>query len=225
MTTVYFPKILQPFYCEDLIRIGKSFDGGYLVNKKDVEKTDVLLSVGIGDDCSFEEQFVRVKNCPVVAYDRSSKLHEFFTGSRKLIYKNMSDTTTNDTIGFVDALKEFDSNVFFKCDIEGDEYKILDDIITNSHKFSGMVLEVHELTEYKNFDTIADFVSKIRMDLVHVHINNYSYIQHGENYTPQVLELSFTSSKNVSLKRELNLPHRLDMPCNPVGKVFSIVFQ
>ena len=41
----------------DLVRIGRNNDGGYLVSKSDIEKSDVLIGLGINDDWSFERNF------------------------------------------------------------------------------------------------------------------------------------------------------------------------
>jgi len=65
----------MPFHCDDLVRVGKDNDGGYLVNEKDILKTDKLISFGIGEDISFEEQFCHIKNIPVVAYDSDDNIH------------------------------------------------------------------------------------------------------------------------------------------------------
>ena len=52
---------LQKFFvykaASDLVRIGRNNDGGYLVSKSDIEKSDVLIGLGINDDWSFERNF------------------------------------------------------------------------------------------------------------------------------------------------------------------------
>ena len=47
---------------KDLVRIGRNYDGGYLVCKKDIDETEVLIGLGIGDDWSFESNFVSLKD-------------------------------------------------------------------------------------------------------------------------------------------------------------------
>ena len=42
-------KILKPKYNYDLIRLGKDFDGGYLVSKDSVRGADYLISFGINE--------------------------------------------------------------------------------------------------------------------------------------------------------------------------------
>ena len=51
------PNLFSIKQATDLIRIGRDYDGGYLVSKSDIEKTDVLIGLGINDDWSFEEDF------------------------------------------------------------------------------------------------------------------------------------------------------------------------
>ena len=60
------PKELKPNSLYDLIRVGKDNDGGYLVCRNSVNNSDILISFGISDDFSFEEQFQKLKNIIVV---------------------------------------------------------------------------------------------------------------------------------------------------------------
>ena len=41
---------LNPNFCDDIIRLGRKNDGGYLVSESDVTASDKLLSFGIYDD-------------------------------------------------------------------------------------------------------------------------------------------------------------------------------
>jgi hypothetical protein len=45
----------------DLLRLGRDYDGGYLVSSADVIQTEMLISLGINDDWSFEEKFSEIK--------------------------------------------------------------------------------------------------------------------------------------------------------------------
>ena len=42
----------------NLIRIGRDFDGGYVL--ADVKEYDLLISAGIGGDISFEHNFCKI---------------------------------------------------------------------------------------------------------------------------------------------------------------------
>ena len=65
-----FDKILKPQYNYDLIRVGRDNDGGYLVEKKSLENTQSLISLGISNDWSFEESFLnKKKNISIKCFD------------------------------------------------------------------------------------------------------------------------------------------------------------
>ena len=238
MKTIALPRILQPFYCSDLIRIGKNNDGGYLVNKDDITKSKKLLSFGINDDWSFEEHFLSINNCQLYGYDNSvneemlksknlqEQHKEFFQGTKHHISKNVGKYDAEDEISFKTLLKDKDFDVFLKCDIEGSEYDILDDIIINTKLFSAIVMEFHDINDPAKFNELYNFISKIDQKLVHIHINNYTYLEvgNGQSYVPSVIELTFTSSTNISLKRNIKLPNALDMPNCPNRDDFAIIF-
>lgn len=222
---IIFPKILQPFHCNDLVRLGKNNDGGYLVNLKDVLDTDLLLSFGIGTDISFEKDFTELRNCSMAAFDGTVDITDpFFNDIRKFHKRNIGLIHTEDTVEFQSILNSTAGNVFVKCDIDGCEYDLFDQFIRNSTRFSGIAIEVHDTAKYENFDRLTDFISKINMNLIHVHINNYSYYDTDGKITPNVLELTFSSDKRLELDRNLTLPHKLDMPNNPDGEDFLVRF-
>ena len=223
MKDMTLPKIFEPFYCADLIRLGKDNDGGYLVNKEDVLKAEKLLSFGVSNDISFEEDFAKLNACPIDAYDGTiSHTFDFFSDNRKIHNYNIGYRTGNKKIA--DLISENDKNVFLKCDIEGSEYEILDELIIHSSKFSGMVIEFHDVYENILFNFLTNFISKIDLKLVHIHMNNNSYAEAPNNtYAPGCVELSFTSSKNISLDK-VRLPHTLDMVNNLDREEFRIVF-
>ena len=64
--------LLAPFTTHDLIRLGRDHDGGYLVPKSVVEKSDCLISLGINHDWSFDEDFLKIKpNLMIHGYDHT----------------------------------------------------------------------------------------------------------------------------------------------------------
>jgi hypothetical protein len=63
---------LQSFAQDELVRIGRDNDGGYVVSKIALEKSDVLFSGGYGNDFSFENAFVsRFPEKKAVIFDYS----------------------------------------------------------------------------------------------------------------------------------------------------------
>jgi len=222
MKNASLPKILKPYYCSDLVRIGKDNDGGYLVNKNDIHNTKSLLSFGIGEDVSFEKNFISLNPCPVYAYDETigQEHKDFFVDNKSLYHENISMSNIKDILNSVE------DQVFLNCDIDGGEYDILHELLVQSHKFTGVTIEFHDISKYECFNELTNFIAKFDLRLVHTHINNYTYvIMQDGTYTPSVIELTFSSSKNnTELKRNIPLPHPLDMPNNPDDDEFRISF-
>lgn len=225
MHNVNLPKIFQPFTCENLIRLGKDNDGGYLVNARDVLETKLLLSLGIGTDYSFEKDFHAQNQCDLWAYDGSVSLNstsaiEFFTNNKNLVKKNVG--TNWGDVKFSDLLTT--DGVFLKCDIDGGEYGILNDIIKHSHKFTGLAMEFHSCNDQKNYSKLINFIAKINQKLVHIHVNNYFYYKTDNGAVPDILELTFTSGDNIIFVDNYATPHKLDQRNNPQDQEFQIAF-
>jgi hypothetical protein len=58
----------RPFAGREFIRLGKANDGGYLADRRAIESSDVLTSLGISDDWSFEADFVQDRPVPLHAF-------------------------------------------------------------------------------------------------------------------------------------------------------------
>ena len=68
------PKYLKPFHVNksNLIRIGPKTDGGYIVDKRILGKTNILVTCGLNDDWEFEKEFVKKnKDVPIIAFDHT----------------------------------------------------------------------------------------------------------------------------------------------------------
>lgn len=78
MKAAALPLALRHKSCEDLIRLGSQSDGGYLVSKRDVDASGILLGFGINTDWNFEEEFLKCNPIKVRAYDASTKFEKFF---------------------------------------------------------------------------------------------------------------------------------------------------
>ena len=51
------PKEFKPKASYELIRLGKDNDGGYLVELNSIKQSKSLIAMGMGRDCSFENDF------------------------------------------------------------------------------------------------------------------------------------------------------------------------
>ena len=120
----------------------------------------------------------------------------------------------NNFIYFETILSTWGSNYFFlKMDIEGNEYRILDHIIQTQTNMLGVTIEFHDCDLMCN--KIKNFIEKLDLDLVHIHVNNFCSI--AKNNFPTVLELTF-SAKKYNHNREVdefNFPNKeIDQPNN-----------
>ena len=125
------------------------------------------------------------------------RMRFFFRGNRKFIQKRVVRTVTEPrdiAISEVFDLLPF-NHLIFKCDIEGFEYEILDEILTKANQITLIVIEFHDINLH--YEELVNFISKIREshELVHLHANNYNSSL-GFRGIPEVLELTFSQGKS-----------------------------
>ncbi len=234
----------------NLVRLGKINDSGYLVEKRDIFKSDIIISLGLSMDWSFEEDFLKYNDIPLEGYDATSTikiffkmivisiltlnkqnffqylkgifLFRFFFRNNKIHKKLMVGSGSWPGFVTLESIlrKHSGKKVFLKADIEGWEYRILNDIITNSHRFTGIVIEFHDFDLHQ--DKILKFLKKISLKIAHVHVNNYGQITSSK--TPMVVEITFSSHKPVS-NNKLKFPHTLDYPNDKYRDDYQISFK
>lgn len=72
---------LNPVVVDDLVRLGVNMDGGYVVPRSAVLDADALVSFGLGDDWSFEQDALRLNPRLIVhVYDHSVGERKFIDG-------------------------------------------------------------------------------------------------------------------------------------------------
>ena len=109
---------------------------------------------------------------------------------------------------------------FLKIDIEGDEYKILDQIIKNSENLTGLVIEFHNVS--RNVNTIETFIQKLPLILIYVRANNAGEVNPDND--PEIIELTF-SKHALSKDNNKFCKHNLDFPNNPYKKEITLKFS
>ena len=139
------------------------------------------------------------------------------THYKQMIYPSIlkKDFFNNHLIDFNSIINQINfKNIFLKIDIEGFEYRILDQILKNQNKLKAIVMEFHNCDLFEN--RILEFIKKLNLNLVHVHVNNFSP-PNQKNFATSI-ELSFSS---ISIdKKDDNLNSRtyplagLDYPNN-----------
>lgn len=109
--------------------------------------------------------------------------------------------------------------IFFKIDIEGSEYRLLDELIDAQSNTTGLVIEFHDCDLH--IDRITNFINAYALDVIHVRCNNSCNI--GLNGIPTVLEITFSSSNRG--EDYFGLPHPLDQPNDPNKPDFKLSFN
>lgn len=254
----FFPK----FNCE-LIRLGNDSDGGYVISKKSVENSKLLISFGLSNDWSFEEAYTNMTDKKVYCYDLSVnnffwiknfiksvlnilflrdvkenfknlisylrykiffgnknnfhiKKYIFPLNNKKNFYKKENITDLNE------ILKIIKESCYLKIDIEGAEYRILDQIIFNQSKIDGISIEFHDFDIHLNL--IRNFINQLDLEIVHLHVNNFGLI--NKNSVPSVVEISFAKKEFIDTNNhnKSRYPLDIDKPCNKDCKDENITF-
>lgn len=146
----------------------------------------------------------------------------FFKGQRHHIVRfvglDYKPTFVEMSVVFAEMNKGGLRRPFLKVDIEGSEYRILDQIIENASMLCGLTIEFHDCDIH--LERIHDFIASLKLPLVHVHINNAGHM--GKDNVPMLLELTFTS--HSAGPDFADLPSALDMKNSPDADDFDITF-
>ena len=242
----------------ELIRLGRKKDGGYVIAKS-LLKSEILISFGVGNDWSFEKDFIkRNKNLKVFMYDYTiSTIHVIYVFIKRflfkiLLFKKKFDHELKVLKKEIKNVKEYNKfinqynikffkkkianknffhltkvenilsilknkKIFLKCDIEGYEYDIINELLNYQNSFSGLCIEFHKIKE--NYSIFKKNINKLnkKFYIIHTHANNNS--KFIKDTLPDTIEFVFLKKTEVEdkiRKKFINqLPNKkLDRPCN-----------
>ena len=231
------PESFFPSRTFDLVRVGGAGDGGYLVERASLGRASSLLGFGIGTDWAFEKDFLGFGDGSVVleAYDlhhpwrhirtgllrfwrpskcigNAFKLIDcwlFFRGPRRFHKKAVGLHPLHGGQTLADVIKESKPPppMFLKVDVEGSEYRMLDDLAAHADEICGLVVEFHDVDLHR--DRIENFIKRFGLDLVHVHPNNAGGTDSSGN--PMIMEMTFARNPRP-VSEAVSIPHPLDRP-------------
>lgn len=112
------------------------------------------------------------------------------------------------------------NKVFLKLDIEGSEYRILNDILDFEDFLSGLIIEFHDVD--LNLDKIIDFSTKLNLEIVHIHPNNFGGVDYKNN--PLALEISYSKSPK-KIGDICKIPNHLDRPNDKKRRELNLIFK
>jgi hypothetical protein len=207
-----------------LIRLGSSNDGGYLL-VDDCKISDVVLSLGIGDNNSFDFEIARrIKAVHMFDHTINEPPKTIPNGYFHRI--GISDCASEKYTTIPQAILEYPSSQEFilKIDIEGDEWKVLDSLdvefllrfrqITGEfHGFHKLINQPDELS--RTVRVLSKLVSNHKF--VNLHANNWAKVEIIKGMLiPDVIEFTLAREDVISEVKSLeHLDISLNEPNNP----------
>lgn len=219
---------LRPQNCGlELIRIGASGDGGYLI-PNDLEGIEYCFSPGVGPLSDFENDLAD-RGIRTFLADYSVEgpaiTRPEFTFDKKFLGSSDRDEFFTLTAWKEKYLKGYSGDLLLQMDIEGAEYEVIlnapDELL---NQFRIAVIEFHAL------DRLFDpFVFKIYSEcfekllryfhIAHIHPNNLCRrVKKGKIEILTFMEFTFLNKRRVhSTRPQQEFPHKLDMD-NSIGR-------
>ena len=195
------------------IRLGKEYDGGYIICDIPNVKYSIFLSGGILDDISFEEDFCnKYTNIKCYAYDGFIDSIDIKNKNINFIKKYISDTNSNEYTNLHELINN-NNNIFIKMDIEGGEIQWINSLsLEQINKFNQIVIEFHNPFGEKEVD-VFNKLNNLHV-LVHFHANNCCGTRiHKGVKIPNVFECTYIHKKYYPMPYILNnelIPSNLD---------------
>jgi hypothetical protein len=207
------PNVLTVYKCPfPKLRLGKEYDGGYIIADIPNIQYTTLVASGIANDISFEEDFVaKYPSVQAFAFDGTINTLPKENVKIHFIKKNIGNTNNEKVTNLHDIL-DINESIFVKMDIEGDEIPWIKNLRDDQiNKFEQIVIEFHN--PFSNNE--IDVFNKLNKNhcLIHFHGNNSCGVRmHCGVMIPNIFECTYLHKKYCS--SELNrdpIPGPLDM--------------
>ena len=215
---------LKPFDEHDLIRLGKKSDGGYVISKKSLKIDNCLLTFGMSNDWSFEEDFVRNNSQNFVhIYDHTVNLNFFlyrlYKSIKRLLYfkSNFSNICekTNELIKYLklnnSKIKHFKFKISRKKELMN---KSLEETIKDTNHNGKIMLKIDiEGDEFEILNDITLYSNQIHTLIVEFHELNKNY----NKFETLIKEINkkfyiiHIHGNNVTGVNEIGLPNTLEI--------------
>jgi hypothetical protein len=204
---------------DDLVRLGNTHDGGYVLSRAALAPARHLVSMGLNDDWSFESDYLDATQGAVVCFDHTvdaefwaektlknvlrRRWHKVADFRRYRAFFARPDAEHRRTMVGYDLpgqsvslrtiLAEKDrGEIGLKIDIEGWEYRLLDQLVEEQERIAFLVIEFHDV------DLMADRITRFlaaadQLVVVWTHANNFAGVDGSGN--PIVLEMSLVARR------------------------------
>jgi hypothetical protein len=212
---------LRPQDCGiDLIRIGSSRDGGYLI-PDDLGGIEYCFSPGVSSISDFENQLAdrNIKSFLAdYSVDGPPVARSEFTFDKKFLGP-FDDGKYFTLASWKDKyLKDYAGDLILQMDIEGAEYEVIlsaPDGLLDQFRIMGIEFHgVDRLYDAFTFRLLSSCFEKLLrlFHVVHIHPNNFGEsVRRGELEVPVTMEFTFLNKRRVkSTRAKMSFPHKLD---------------
>ncbi len=112
------PNYLKPYHTNfsNLIRLGRKYDGGYVIDKRVITKTKTIITCGLEAEWSFEKEFQKNnKDCKILAFDHTVNkkfwIDRFLKDFKSLLlFKKIKLYQIFDVFKYIEYLNFFSGN-------------------------------------------------------------------------------------------------------------------
>ena len=175
------PKYLKPYHTSfsNLVRLGRKYDGGYVIDKRVIAKTRTIVTCGLEAEWSFEKEFQKNnRNCKILAFDHTvnkkfwiDRFLKDFTSL--LLLKKIKLNKIFDVFKYIEYLSFFSGNnkhylkkIVSKKEVKNNQITITDAIGNNQD----ILLKIDiEGDEYKVLSEVDKNFNKINLVIIEFH--------------------------------------------------------
>tara|TARA_B100000963_G_scaffold361394_1_gene396518 strand:+ start:278 stop:1060 length:783 start_codon:yes stop_codon:yes gene_type:complete len=217
------PNFLKPYHTNfsNLIRLGRKSDGGYVIDKRVINKTNLIITCGLEAEWSFENQFQKYnKNSKILAFDHTVDkkfwLNRFSRDFISLIFlKRVNLNQILELFKFVEYLfffrgknKHFLKKIVSKKTNNNNQITITDAIGNNTN----IVLKIDiEGDEYKILKEINKNFDKLNLVIIEFH-NLQKNLKKVKNFISQTkLKNIHINANNYGMVDEFGIPQVIEM--------------
>ena len=205
-------------------RFGSIEDGGYLL-KDDITKSDICISLGIGDNYSFDLEMARYCD-QVLMYDHTISPPHNLSPNMEFNKIGIASVESENfiTIERIISNLSTENDLILKIDVEGAEWEVLESLTVETlGRFRQIAAEFHNLHSIhgnNHFNQIVKSLSKISQThlLANFHVNNWASYQLVAGVPfPDVVEVTYVRRVSsvgslVSYENALNQTNNADLP-------------
>ncbi len=218
-------KIQKPVSDRKFVRLGKNYDGGYVL-LEDFSSDMRVYSFGISNDVSFEKELAE-KGLQIYMYDHTimglpeqhNNFHFFRTGISHIDEPKNNKLCMQTLLNNNGDLKN--KRLLLKMDVEGAEGEFLEHVPSEIlDQFLQITFEFHRLTDRSNAKQIIHCLNKLNEthQAVWIHANNFGHVEKAENglEIPAYIEITYLNKSIYQTEnRACIFPLDIDMPDSP----------